>query len=100
MHDDGEEDHVKVAERELTEEMGSPAPRGANIELGSVRSGNKTLTVFARAGDFDAEAAVSNTFEMEWPRESGNLEFFPEIDRAQWASVGQARRLLTKAQAP
>jgi len=68
LHEDGEHDHLDVAEREFAEEMGSPAPPGATVELGSVKSGNKRITVFARRGDFDAAAAFSNTFEMEWPR--------------------------------
>lgn len=98
LHDGGERDHLAVALREFEEEMGSPPPEGTTIELGSVRSGRKTITVFAREGDFDAEAAVSNTFTMEWPPGSGRTEAFPEIDRAAWVAVDAARALLTKAQ--
>ncbi len=70
LHDDGEDDHLEVALREFEEEMGAPPPDGPNIALGSVKTGNKTITVFAREGDFDAESAVSNTFHLEWPRGS------------------------------
>ena len=48
------------------------------------QSGGKTVTVFARSGNFDATQAVSNTFEMEWPRGSGRTQTFPEVDRAGW----------------
>lgn len=100
LHDDGEHDHVAVALREFEEEMGSPPPDGPNIALGSVKSGSKTITVFAREGAFDAEAAVSNTFHLDWPRGSGQIQEFPEIDEAAWKSVAEARSLLTKSQVP
>jgi predicted NUDIX family NTP pyrophosphohydrolase len=98
LHDDGEHKHLTVALREFEEEMGSAPPGGPTLELGMVRSGNKKITVFAREGDFDAAAAVSNTFSMEWPRGSGRMQEFPEIDAAAWKSVEEARSLLTKAQ--
>jgi len=98
LHDDWEHDHVAVALREFEEEMGAPPPDGPNIALGSVKTGNKTITVFAREGDFDAESAVSNTFHLEWPRASGQIQEFPEIDEAAWKSAAEARSLLTKAQ--
>jgi predicted NUDIX family NTP pyrophosphohydrolase len=100
LHDAGETDHLAVAEREFAEEMGSAAPTGATVDLGSVTSGNKAIRVFARQGDFDADAAHSNTFEMEWPPKSGTIQAFPEIDRAAWVLLAEARELLTKSQAP
>jgi len=100
LHDEGEDDHLTVAIREFEEEMGSPPPEGPSIALGSVKTGNKTITVFARKGDFAAESAVSNTFHLEWPRGSGQIQEFPEIDEAAWKSVAEARSLLTKAQGP
>ncbi len=100
LRDEGEDDLLTVAEREFAEEMGSPAPTGATIELGSVRSGSKTIHAFARAGSFDATAAKSNMFEMEWPRGSGTMQSFPEMDRAEWLSIEQARVCLVKGQQP
>ena len=99
LHDD-ETDHLAVAEREFAEEMGSEAPAGDSIELGSVRSGKKRITAFAREGDFDADAIVSNTFELEWPPRSGVMQAFPEIDRAAWIPLDEAETHLTKGQAP
>jgi predicted NUDIX family NTP pyrophosphohydrolase len=98
LHDSGERDRLAVALREFEEEMGSVPPEGATLKLGKVRSGNKKITVFAREGDFDAGAAVSNTFSMEWPRGSGRMQEFPEIDAAAWKSVEEARSLLTRSQ--
>lgn len=98
LHDAGEHNHLTVALREFEEEMGSAPPDGPTLELGTVRSGNKKITMFAREGDFDADSAVSNTFSMEWPRGSGRVQEFPEIETAAWKSVEEARSLLTRSQ--
>ena len=98
LHDHGEHDHLTVAIREFTEEMGSAPPEGPSVKLGTVRSGRKKITIYAREGDFDAASAVSNTFTMEWPRGSGNVQEFPEIDEAMWASIAEAGSLLTESQ--
>lgn len=93
------EDPWAAAVREFTEELGAPPPSGTPRELGSAkqRSG-KVVTVFALDGDFDAEAAVSNTFELEWPPRSGRVQAFPEIDRAAWFDPETARRKLVAGQ--
>ncbi|BDD81705.1 phosphohydrolase [Tsukamurella pulmonis] len=96
-----DEEPIAAAEREFAEELGSPAPSGPTVPLGSVRqSGGKTVTVFAREGDFDAASISSNEFELEWPRGSGRMQSFPEIDRAGWFGLEEAAEKLVKAQAP
>ncbi len=97
--DEGE-DELVAAEREFHEEMGAPAPAGESHDLGVVKRSGKSIRLFARAGDFDADAAVSNTFELEWPRGSGRIQTFPEIDRAAWVTLDEAEVLLAKNQAP
>ena len=97
---DGDEDDLATAEREFAEEMGSPAPPGSSHDLGEVRRSGKTIRMFARVGAFDADQAASNTFAMEWPRGSGRIQEFPEIDRAGWFSLDDAEVLLAKNQAP
>jgi predicted NUDIX family NTP pyrophosphohydrolase len=95
-----DEDLLAVAEREFAEEMGSPAPSGASFELGSVRSGKKTVVIFARAGAFDASCIISNTFPMEWPPGSGRIETVPEMDRAEWMDLPTAAERIVASQAP
>jgi predicted NUDIX family NTP pyrophosphohydrolase len=93
------EDPGDAARREFAEEMGSPAPGGELVELGSVKQrGGKVVTVFALAGDFDAEHIESNHFTIEWPPRSGRIASFPEIDRAAWFDPDTARRKLVKGQ--
>jgi predicted NUDIX family NTP pyrophosphohydrolase len=95
------EDPRACAAREFEEELGSPLPAGAELtELGTVklRSG-KQITAFAVAGDLDADAARSNTFTLEWPPRSGRMREFPEVDRAGWFGLDEAREKLNPAQA-
>jgi predicted NUDIX family NTP pyrophosphohydrolase len=51
------------------------------------------------AGDLDAEAIRSNTFTLEWPPRSGRMREFPEVDRAGWFGLEDAREKLNPAQA-
>ena len=95
-----DEDPRAAAAREFAEELGAPLPAGPLVELGEVRlSGGKRITAFALAADFDAEGIVPGTFTMEWPPRSGRTEEFPEIDRAGWFGIEEAREKLVAAQA-
>lgn len=88
-----------AARREFTEELGVPPPDGALIELGEVRqSGGKLVTAWALAGEIDLDAVVPGTFELEWPKGSGRMREFPEIDRVVWFPLEQARTKLVTAQ--
>ena len=95
------ENTLEVAKREFEEELGSPPPEEPYLELGEVRQASgKRVVVFAAQGNLDAESIRSNSFEMEWPRGSGQLGEFPEIDRAAWLAPAEAREKLIPAQAP
>jgi predicted NUDIX family NTP pyrophosphohydrolase len=96
-----DEEPLAVARREFEEELGSPVPADVLEPLGErkVTSG-KVLTVWAAEGDLDASACRSNTFELEWPPRSGRIQEFPEIDRAAWFGIGEARNKLVKGQVP
>jgi predicted NUDIX family NTP pyrophosphohydrolase len=96
-----DEDPRDAAFREFEEEMGSAPPAEQVIELGETRQpSGKIITTYAIRGDFDASNIRSNTFQMEWPRGSGNLQDFPEIDRAEWMSIDRAAQLLVNGQVP
>jgi predicted NUDIX family NTP pyrophosphohydrolase len=95
------DDPRACALREFEEELGSPLPAGTElVELGTVkqRSG-KVITAYAAEGDLDADAIRSNTFTIEWPPRSGRMQEFPEVDRAGWFSLADAREKLNAAQA-
>jgi predicted NUDIX family NTP pyrophosphohydrolase len=92
-----DEDPFQAALREFEEELGSPCPGTAFEPLGEARMpSGKRLTVWAAEGDFDCATARSNTFAMEWPKGSGRMQDFPEIDKAEWFPVDSARSKLLK----
>jgi len=96
-----DEDARACALREFTEEIGTPPPDGAElVELGEVRQKNgKVVTAWAVEGDLDPAGARSNTFTLEWPPRSGVMREFPEVDRADWFTLDDARRRINPAQA-
>jgi predicted NUDIX family NTP pyrophosphohydrolase len=55
---------------------------------------------WAAAGSFDVTALHSNEFEIEWPPRSGKIVRFPEVDRAAWYGLEQARVKINAAQVP
>ena len=90
---------LAAARREFAEETGHD-PEGEAVSLGSARQpGGKIVHVWAIEGDFDPADVKSNTFEMEWPPRSGRRQSFPEIDRAAWFRVAEARKKILKGQA-
>ena len=92
---------LETAGREFTEETGMAVGDGPWLELGSiVQKGGKVVHAWAFEGDLDPGLARSETFEMEWPPRSGNLQAFPEIDRVAWFDPIEARRRLKPAQVP
>ena len=94
------EDPRACALREFEEETGTRLPADMLAELGAVRlKSGKVVLGFAIAGDLDAAAIASNTFELEWPPRSGRMQLFPEIDRAEWFGLQAAREKLNPAQA-
>ncbi|ACU37302.1 NUDIX domain-containing protein [Actinosynnema pretiosum subsp. pretiosum] len=96
--EDGEEPE-DAARREFAEELGVPVPEGPLEPLGTVRqSGGKTVVAWALRGDLDPDTVTPGTFELEWPRGSGQLRAFPEVDRVGWFDLVEAARLVVTAQ--
>jgi predicted NUDIX family NTP pyrophosphohydrolase len=95
------EDPRECALREFEEELGRALPEGTELtDLGTIRqSGGKVITAYAAPGDLDAGAITSNTFTIEWPPRSGRTQEFPEVDRAEWFALEQAREKINAAQA-
>lgn len=88
------------ARREFAEELGK-APEGPLTPLGRIRQkGGKTVESFALEGEFDTEAVVSNRFTLEWPPHSSQLQDYPEIDRAAWFTIEEARAKILPSQLP
>ncbi len=98
-HDDAE-DAQACALREFEEETGTKPASGQLDALGEVRQkSGKVVQAWALEGDLDATAIRSNTFELEWPPRSGRVREFPEVDRAEWFALDEARERINPAQA-
>lgn len=94
-----DEEPLAAARREFAEELGSPPPEGETHDLGEIRQkSGKLVRAWALAGDLDAAQITSNTFSMEWPPRSGRMREFPEVDRAQWFTLPDARVKINPAQ--
>lgn len=97
---EADEAPAAAARREAEEELGitlidAPWP------LARIRqAGGKTVEAFALAQDIDAAAVTSNLFEMEWPPRSGQFQSFPEVDRARWFTLRDARAAMLPSQLP
>jgi predicted NUDIX family NTP pyrophosphohydrolase len=93
-----DEEPLTAAIREFEEETGKKVS-GDFIELKTIqqRSG-KLVYAWAVEGDMDPERIVSNTFQQEWPYKSGKWQTFPEVDKAGWFSVDEAKKWINPAQ--
>jgi predicted NUDIX family NTP pyrophosphohydrolase len=97
--DEGE-DAQAAARRELAEETGLAIEGDLTALTPIKQKGGKTVHAWAAEMDCDPAALRSNTFSMEWPPRSGRQQEFPEVDRAEWFSLDQARVKILPAQAP
>ena len=95
---DADEAPLAAARREFEEELGSPVS-GQFIALAPIRQASgKVVHAWAVEADFDPATFTSGMFSMEWPPRSGQQQEFPEVDRAEWFSIDNARRKINKAQ--
>ena len=92
------EDPLQAAKREFREETGFEVD-GQFIDLGTIpQPSRKMIQIWALKQDLDADRLQSNEFSMEWPRKSGIMMQFPEIDRAEWFDIERARQKIHKGQ--
>ena len=95
-----DEEPLAAARREFEEETGARV-EGEPLPLTPRRQpGGKLVHAWAMRGDLDPAAVRSITFTMEWPPRSGRQQAFPEVDRAGWFGLPDARGKILKGQAP
>lgn len=96
---DAGEDPWATALREFEEEIGQTPPEGEPLDLGEcTQKSGKVVRAFAVEADVDVSSINSNTFTMEWPPKSGTMQAFPEVDRAEWMTIDEARTKVNPAQ--
>lgn len=92
------EDPLQAAKREFTEETGFTID-GEFLPLEPLKQrGGKTVHAWAIEADCDASEIRSNLFSLEWPLKSGRMQQFPEVDRAQWFNIPEARKRILASQ--
>lgn len=95
------EDALAAARREFEEELGLPVPEGPVEDLGEIRQrAGKRVRAWALAGDLDVSNIASNTIPFEWPPRSGKIIEIPEVDRADWFALAEAREKINVGQLP
>jgi predicted NUDIX family NTP pyrophosphohydrolase len=91
-------DPLLVARREFEEETGRPIA-GEFVPLKEIRQrGGKIVQAWAVEGDLDVSQVKSNSFTMEWPPRSGKVRSFPEVDRAEWFPIAEAKDRILQSQ--
>ena len=94
-----EEKPLDVAKREFFEETGNIITSTSFIKLPDVKTkGGKLITSWAVECNEELSFICSNMFEIEWPPKSGKKAFFPEVDKAEWFSLDEARKKINSSQ--
>ena len=97
---DGDEEPSQAALREFSEETGTVPPERVLLDLGEARQkSGKCVHAFALAGELDPGTIRSNLIEIAWPPRSGRTLTVPEIDRAEWFGLTEAREKILAGQA-
>jgi predicted NUDIX family NTP pyrophosphohydrolase len=97
---EADEDFLQTARREFEEETGF-AVDGDFISLGKLKqTSSKLIHAWALEGELDADKIKSNTFTMEWPRNSGRIQEYPEVDKGAWYDLETVRLKIFKEQLP
>lgn len=97
---EGNENPLDAARREFEEETGF-AIAGEFIDLGKLKQpSGKTVHAFAVEGDISSRDIKSNLFELEWPRHSGEIQTFPEVDEGEWFDLKTAGMKIASGQKP
>ena len=91
---------LEAALREFEEETGTRLG-AVPVPLAKIRqAGGKWVEAFALQGDLDADAIISNEFEVEWPPRSGQRQSYPEVGEARWMTIEEARAMMLASQLP
>lgn len=95
------ESEKDAALREFKEETGFYAQENEIklLDVFNLRKG-KQLTVYTLYNDLNVNELKSNTFEIEYPKNSGKKHVFPEIEKGEWMPIALASLKIFPNQLP
>lgn len=92
------EDALHAAIREIKEELGLDIS-GEFIPLSPAKQkSGKIIYAWAVFQNIDETKIVSNTFDLEWPPKTGQVQTYPEVDQAVWFNAEQAKKKILTGQ--
>jgi len=92
------EEPLQAALREVDEELGVSVS-GDFIPLTPLKQkSGKAIYAWALEYEIDPTAIRSNTVELNWPPGSGSKNQFPEVDKAAWFTIDEARQKINPGQ--
>lgn len=95
-----DEDAKDAALREFKEETGITLD-GELVYLGEIKmKSGKSVYCWTKEGDYDISQFKSNLFNLEWPPKSGKIQQFPEMDKAKWFTIKEAKTKIHPSQLP
>jgi predicted NUDIX family NTP pyrophosphohydrolase len=96
---ESDEDPLAAAKREFYEETGQYIDGEFKALKPIKQKSGKIVQAYLVEGDIDTDNIKSNLFEIEWPPKSGKMQSFPEVDRAGWFTVDEAKVKINAGQA-
>ncbi len=92
------EDLLETAKREFKEETGVKA-EGSFIPLGQVKQkSGKLVHAWAFEGDWSGLLMCQSYVTIEWPYKSGKFIKIPEVDKASFFPIEEAKKKILPAQ--
>lgn len=89
---------VTSARREVREETNLQIPEEIRYLASKKVSKHKLVIMFYTYFDGDLSSFKSNTFQKEWPKHSGQMKEFPEMDQIRWFSLRDAKKYIHPTQ--
>ncbi|HWB27995.1 MAG TPA: NUDIX domain-containing protein [Chitinophagaceae bacterium] len=94
------EEPLAAAKREFMEETGTlPGMKNVMPLVPVQLKSGKMVYAFAGEGDIEADKITSNLCRVEWPPKTGKMIEVPEVDRAGWFGIDEARFKINISQA-
>jgi len=94
-----EKESVFAAAKRETQEETNLTLENEITYLGTKKvSKHKLVIMFMSSFTGDISCFKSNTFQLEWPKNSGKIKEYPEMDKISWFTLREAKKYINKTQ--